>query len=157
MIPTRIALVTEHDLTDLLALMRGYCDFYEVTPTHEALAALARSLLADREHEGLQLIARDLQGRPLGFATLYWSWSTLSASRLAIMNDLFVSRTARGNGVGEALIDECRSWARRHGATRLTWQTAKDNERAQKLYDRMGAERSEWLDYSIDTSLDALL
>lgn len=156
MIPTRIAIVTEDDLTDLLALMRDYCDFYEVIPTHEALAALAQSLLADREHEGLQLIARDLQGRPLGFATLYWSWSTLSASRLAIMNDLFVTPTARGNGVGGALIDECRSWARRHGATRLTWQTAKDTSEL-RSYDRMGAERSEWLDYSIDTSLDDLL
>ena len=40
--------------------------------------------------------------------------------------------------------------ARRHGALSLGWQTAKDNARAQKVYERVGAERSEWLDYSLE-------
>ncbi len=34
----------------------------------------------------------------------------------------------------------------------LGWQTAKDNLRAQAVYDRVGGTREEWLDYSIDTS-----
>jgi len=156
MIPARIAPVTEEDLSDLLPLMRGYCDFYRVAPTDDALVSLARSLLADAGREGLQLLARDLDRRALGFATIYWGWSTLSTSSIAVMNDLFVVPDARGGGVGEALIEACRSWAHRHGATRLTWQTAKDNERAQRLYDRIGSKRSEWIDYSIATSRNDL-
>jgi RimJ/RimL family protein N-acetyltransferase len=31
------------------------------------------------------------------------------------------------------------------------WQTARDNQRAQALYDRIGARREEWLDYSLPT------
>ena len=42
-----IATVTEADLPDLLPLMRGYCDFYEVAPSDEALLALARVLIDD--------------------------------------------------------------------------------------------------------------
>ena len=49
--------VAEPDLGELLPLMRGYCDFYEVSPSDEALLALARVLIADPEREGVQLLA----------------------------------------------------------------------------------------------------
>ena len=54
--------VSEGDLDALLPLMRGYCDFYEVAPSDEALLALSRALIADPEREGLQLIARAEDG-----------------------------------------------------------------------------------------------
>ena len=141
--------VSESDLDALLPLMRGYCDFYEVAPTDEALLALSRALIADPEREGLQLIARGEDGEAVGFATIYWTWQTLDAGRLAVMNDLFVSEPARGSGLADALILACADEACRHGALSLGWQTAKDNNRAQKVYERVGAERSEWLDYSL--------
>jgi GNAT superfamily N-acetyltransferase len=141
--------VTEADLGDLLVLMRGYCDFYEADTPDEALLALSRALIADPVNEGVQLIARDDAGRAVGFATVYWTWQTLAASRLAVMNDLFVTADARGTGLADALIAACADEARGKGATSLGWQTAKDNQRAQKLYDRIGAKRSEWVDYSL--------
>lgn len=149
-----IDVVTEQDLDELLALMRAYCDFYDVAPTDEALLTLSRALLADPAREGIQLIARADDGRAIGFATIYWTWSTTSASRLAVMNDLFVTADARGGGTAEALIAACREHAARHGATRLSWQTALDNERAQRLYDRIGAKRSQWLDYDLPVAPD---
>jgi GNAT superfamily N-acetyltransferase len=144
-----IEVAAEPDLPELLPLMRGYCDFYEVAPSDEALLAMSRALIADPAREGLQLIARDAQGKAIGFATIFWSWSTSHAARIGIMNDLFVEPAARGTGVAEALIDECVERARTRGAAVLAWQTALDNHRAQKVYDRVGGERSEWLDYSL--------
>jgi GNAT superfamily N-acetyltransferase len=85
----------------------------------------------------------------VGFATIYWTWQTLAAARLAVMNDLFVADAARGTGLAERLIAACRERAAEHGARELAWQTAKDNARAQKVYDRIGGRRSEWLDYSL--------
>jgi GNAT superfamily N-acetyltransferase len=145
----RIARVAESDLPDLLPLMRGYCDFYEVTPSDEALLAMSRALIADPEREGLQLIARDDDGAAVGFATVFWSWSTLSAGRIGVMNDLFVVPAARGSGGADALIRACADAAREHGAVWLGWQTAKDNRRAQAVYERVGAERQEWIDYGL--------
>ena len=148
-----IAVVTEADLPELLPLMRGYCEFYEVDPADEALLALARTLIADPEHEGLQLIARDDGGAAVGFATIFWTWSTLSASRLGVMNDLFVAERARGGGVADALIEACAARCRERGATSLDWQTAHTNKRAQAVYDRIGARRDDrWLDYSLDVT-----
>jgi hypothetical protein len=69
-----IAPVGAGDLADLLPLMRGYCEFYGVVPTDEALLAVARTLIADPAREGVQLLARDRQGRAAGFATVFWLW-----------------------------------------------------------------------------------
>jgi GNAT superfamily N-acetyltransferase len=143
----RIERVREETLPDLLPLVRGYCDFYAVSPSDEQLLALSRALIADPEREGVQLLARDGDGRAIGFATVYWSWATTSAERIGVMNDLFVAPEGRGSGAAEALIEACRAECARHGAGKLTWQTALDNERARKVYDRVGATREEWLDY----------
>jgi GNAT superfamily N-acetyltransferase len=147
-----ITVVAEADLEELLPLLRGYCDFYEVAPSDEALLAVSRALIADPEREGLQLIARGVGGdevRAVGFATLYWTWQTLNAARLGVMNDLFVAEEARGTGLADRLIAACRERCVPHGARELAWQTAKDNYRAQKVYERVGAGKSEWLDYSL--------
>ena len=78
--------------------MRGYCDFYKVSPSDEELLALSRALIADPEREGVQLLARAPRRQGLGFATVYWTWQTLNAARLAVMNDLFVGRRRAGAG-----------------------------------------------------------
>jgi len=146
--PMGITVVAEEDLDELLPLMRGYCDFYEVAPSDGDLLALSRALIADPEREGVQLIARG-GGEAIGFATVYWSWTTTQAGRLAVMNDLFVTSAARGTGAAEALIEACAERGRAHGAVSLEWATALDNHRAQKVYDRVGGERSRWLSYSL--------
>ncbi len=146
----QIDIVGERDLPDLVPLMRAYCDFYRVGPSDEALLDMSRALLADTEREGLQLIARDGEDRAVGFATIFWSWSTLSAARIGVMNDLYVTPDARGSGLAEALIEACRERCVERGARELCWQTAKDNLRAQRVYERVGGRRAEWLDYSLE-------
>jgi GNAT superfamily N-acetyltransferase len=143
--------VAESDLGELLPLMRGYCDFYEASPSDDELLALSRAVIADPEHEGVQLLAR-ADGRAVGFATIFWSWATTTAERIAVMNDLFVAPEARGTGVAEALIEACRAECGARGAGKLTWQTAPDNAAAIKLYDRVGATREQWVDYWLPAS-----
>ena len=142
-----IAPVGASDMSDLVPLMRAYCDFYHVAPTDKDLIALATALVDDPDHEGVQLIARDAAGLGAGFATVYWTWSTTSAARIGVMNDLFVAEHARGRGLADRLIRECRTETARRGARRLTWQTAPDNFRAQAVYERIGATREQWVDY----------
>ena len=150
MSPAQIEVVGEQHLAELLPLLRGYCDFYEAAPSDEALLALSRALIADPQFEGVQLLARDEAGRSIGFATIFWSWSTTRAARIGIMNDLFVAPEGRGSGAAEALIAACARRCAERGAASLEWQTAVDNLRAQAVYERVGGERDErWLDYSL--------
>ncbi len=139
--------VAAPDLDELLPLMQAYCEFYETSPEPGSLLALARALIEDPAHEGIQLLARDADGHAVGFATVFWSWSTTDACRIGVMNDLFVAPSARGSGLAERLIEACRAECSGRGARRLTWQTAPDNRRAQAVYDRIGATREHWIDY----------
>lgn len=144
-----IETVDEAGLSVLLPLMRGYCDFYEVDPPDVDLLAMARALIADPDGEGFQLLARD-GDRAVGYATVCWGWATLSASRDAVLHDLYVHPDARGSGVATALIAACGRRAARGGAATLGWQTAGDNHAAQRVYARVGAQREQWVDYVLD-------
>jgi len=143
---------TEARLLGLLPLMRAYCDFYRVQPSDSALLSMARALMADPTHEGVQLIASD-GGEDVGFATLFWSWEATTSGRIGVMNDLYVVASSRGRGVGSALVAACLERCRRHGAIRMTWQTAPDNLVAQAVYDHLGATRESWVDYWLDTGV----
>ena len=147
--------VTTADLPELLPLVRAYCDFYEVNPADDALLAVSRALIDDPDREGVQLIARADNRDAIGFATVYWSWNTLIATRVGIMHDLFVVPSARGTGAADLLISACVDECRKHGATTLGWQTARGNMRAQRVYDRVGATREEWVDYWLNVNPEA--
>jgi GNAT superfamily N-acetyltransferase len=86
----------------------------------------------------------------LGYACLYWHFTSLIPAETVPMNDLFVDPAARGQGVGRALIEASADVARKRGAHHLEWATAPDNETAQRLYDATGAERSTWMTYELD-------
>lgn len=143
-----IGVVREGDIDDLLPLMRAYAEFYGVTPDNTRLIGIARTLIAE-PHEGAQFIARGDDREPLGFATVFLTWETLDAGRLAVMNDLFVAPAARGRGIGAELIAECLRFADARGAGKLAWQTAPTNEAAQRLYEQVGAVREDWVDYHL--------
>jgi len=145
-----IVTVTEEDLDDLLPLMRAYCDFYRSTPSDEALFEMSRALIADPGKEGVQFMARAGDGIAIGFASLFWTWETNAGGRVGVMNDLFVSPSARGKGAADALIAACRDRCRDRGAVRLEWVTAPENFRAQAVYNRVGATQSDWIDYWLD-------
>ena len=147
-----IQIVGQDDLDELLVLMRGYCDFYEVAPSDGRLRALSLALIEDPEREGLQLMAREADRSAVGFATIYWSWSTSRAGRLGVMNDLFVAERARGRGLADRLVLGCLERCRQRGAVALEWETALDNHRAQAVYDRLGGARERWLSYSLEVA-----
>lgn len=146
-----ISSVIESDFPELLVLMRGYCDFYEVSPSDQALTELMQSLV-NSPSEGCQLLARDSAGTAVGFATVYWTWQTLSAARTGLMNDLYVVPDARGRGWADALIDACGGQCREKGINTLIWQTALENERAQAVYERVGGKSERWMDWSLDVT-----
>jgi len=129
-------------------MIAAYQRFYEVPdPDDERNRTFFRRFLAPSD-DGLLLAAR-VNGELAGYACLYWTFSSLSAEEVVLMNDLYVAEEHRGSGVGRALIDAAAAVARDRGAGHLEWATAPDNERAQRLYDATGAERSVWVTYEL--------
>jgi ribosomal protein S18 acetylase RimI-like enzyme len=58
----------------------------------------------------------------------------VSAARILILNDLFVSPKARCLGIASKLLEAAASYGRAVGSVRLTLSTAVDNEAAQAVY-----------------------
>lgn len=144
----QIAPVAAAEFERLLPLIAAYQRFYGVERIDEERnRVFFRRFLAPSE-DGMLLGAR--RGEELlGFACLYWHFSSLSAGETVLMNDLFVREGARGNGIGRTLIEASAAVARERGAVCLEWATAPGNKRAQALYDSTGAERSEWVEYEL--------
>ena len=65
------------------------------------------------------------------------------------MNDLYVAPDARGSGLGAELIRACEAECAARGVEVLEWETAPSNARAQSVYDRFDAVRSEWVAYTL--------
>jgi ribosomal protein S18 acetylase RimI-like enzyme len=61
----------------------------------------------------------------------------------ARIEDVVVDESARGRGVGEALVRECLNVARKRGARVVELESAKPREAANRLYVRMGFELRE--------------
>jgi ribosomal protein S18 acetylase RimI-like enzyme len=59
---------------------------------------------------------------------------------VAILLSMWVAPTARGKGVGKALVDALVAWARADGFARLVLDVADDNQPAIALYARTGFE-----------------
>lgn len=149
--PLDVSPAAEADLDALLPLFAGYQRFYENDSPDDACNRAFFAQFVAPSDAGLLLVAKDGE-EAVGFANLYWTFSSVSAEAHALMNDLFVSETARSGGVGRALIDASRDAARERGITRMSWATALDNRRAQALYEQTGAERSVWFEYELPTA-----
>jgi GNAT superfamily N-acetyltransferase len=145
-----VGAVRAEEFEALLPLIAAYQTFYEVEEIDTARNRdFFRRFLAPSE-DGQLLAARDEDGAILGYACLYWHFSSLQATETVLMNDLFVAPAARGRGVGRALIEASAAVARERGAAWLEWATAPDNHTAQRLYDSLTSEKSTWLEYELD-------
>jgi GNAT superfamily N-acetyltransferase len=141
---------TEADLPALLPLVRAYADFYESSPPDAGLERMCRALIADPDGAGVLLAGCDAGGAVVGFAAMGWKWSSLRGAEVAYLEDLFVDPAARGSGLADALINACAERAREHGAPALSWLTKPDNHRARAVYDRVGADGDDFVEYELE-------
>lgn len=142
--PIRLAGVD--DVAVAATLFDAYRQFYGQPSDLELAQRFLRQRL--EAGESMVFLALDAAGRALGFTQLFPSFSSVSAARIFILNDLFVLPEARGRGVGKALLDAARHHARDRGAIRLELSTARDNP-ARHLYEAVGyVLDTEFLHYS---------
>jgi GNAT superfamily N-acetyltransferase len=147
-VDVRIEPIAEGQFETLVPMIAAYQGFYEAEDIRDDRnREFFRRFLSPSE-DGMLIGA--WRGRTLvGYACLYWHFSSTKAVETVLMNDLFVAVEARGEGVGRALIEAAADVARERGSPVLEWSTAPDNATAQRLYDSTGAEHSTWIEYEL--------
>jgi GNAT superfamily N-acetyltransferase len=139
---------TARDLDDLVPLFDAYRQFYG----RSSDLRLARDFLGARlsRRESVVLLAKDAIADALGFAQMFPSFSSVRAAPIYILNDLFVSPSSRGTGIGTQLLRVGADVARSKGAVRMKLSTAISNSTAQRLYEALGWKRDdEFYEYGL--------
>jgi GNAT superfamily N-acetyltransferase len=127
------------DLDLLVPLFDAYRQFYR-KPSDLGLAS--RFLLERFQHnQSIIFLAVRRDGSAVGFTQLFPSFSSVSAARILILNDLFVQPEARRMKVGSHLLSAAASFGRSIGAVRMTLFTEVTNVTAQALYEAEGWTR----------------
>lgn len=141
-----IAPVRPADRPDWEALFRAYQAFYNT----DASAAEPRvwDWIQTPDEPYWADIARDQAGRALGLVQYSLMHRSLSGAQVVYLSDLYTLPEARGLGVGRALIDHVRGFARANGYPSVRWLTAEGNSVARRLYDSY-APASGFILYSV--------
>lgn len=132
---------TPRDLGQLAPLFDAYRQFYG----QPADLPRAREFLGERlsREESLVLLAEGLDGNAVGFVQLYPTFTSVRTAPVYILNDLFVSESARHRGVATLLLEAAADLSRASGAVELRLSTAITNVAAQRLYEAMGWRRDD--------------
>jgi ribosomal protein S18 acetylase RimI-like enzyme len=132
----QIERATATDVDDLCVLFNDYRIFYEKDTDIEG----ARGFLNERisNQESVIFLSREEDGNVTGFVQLYPVFSSTRMKRLWLLNDLFVVPDHRRTGTAIALINTAKHFASETAACGLVLETAKTNQVANKLYQRVG-------------------
>ena len=85
------------------------------------------------------LVAEDNQAF-VGFATVYLDIVSVRFGQRAWVEDLAVAPHRRSGGIGKALLDAAKAWARDHGAARLELESGSARVDAHRFYEREGPD-----------------
>jgi GNAT superfamily N-acetyltransferase len=137
---------TDHD--EWAVLFAAYRDFYKLEPD-TAVIDRVWSWIMDDAHSVGALVAEE-DGRLLGIAH-HREFARPSAGSTGVyLDDLYTAPTARGRGVGRALIEHLCDRAVAQGHSTVRWITSETNATARILYDRI-ATQTAWVTYEIAT------
>ncbi|HRL94627.1 MAG TPA: GNAT family N-acetyltransferase [Pseudomonas sp.] len=136
--------ITAADHAAWLPLWQGYQRFYNADITPEVSALTWQRFLDPAEPMFAALAWQD--GVAVGLVHWIFHRSCWTVSDYCYLQDLYVAETARGGGVGRALIEQVYAAAQAYGANRVHWLTQEDNAQARQLYDRI-ASRSGFIQY----------
>ena len=138
---TAIHTAIPEDAALIAPLFDAYRQFYEQPADADAALAFITARL--ERGESVILLARRPDGSALGFCQLYPSFCSVLAAPIYVLYDRFVVPDARRLGVGRALLLAAEAHARATGHARMDLTTARNNLRAQALYESLGWVRDE--------------
>jgi len=140
--------VTPADFHQWKPLWDGYNAFYgregaTSLPDHITNSTWIRFFDA---YEPVHALVAERDGKLLGLVHFIFHRSTISIAPTCYLQDLFTLESARGAGVGRALIEAVYARAQEAACSRVYWLTHETNETAMKLYDKV-AEKSGFVVY----------
>lgn len=127
----------KEDMPQVLSLINQLA-YFEKEP--EAVIITVENLQQDGfgEHPAFFCFVAEINSKIEGIALGYNRYSTWKGKTIHL-EDLIVNETARGTGLGSALLDEFIKFGHQLGVKRINWEVLDWNEPAIKFYKQKGA------------------
>ena len=148
---------TRADLGLIAQLIRDLAEYEKLA--HEVRfdeAVLGQKLFGPRPYA--EVVIGELDGEAQGFALFFHNFSTFEGRPGIYLEDLYVRQTARGSGLGKALLAHLAALAVERDCARLEWSVLDWNAPAIGFYRQLGARAmDEWTGMRLDgEALNAL-
>ena len=141
---------TPDDVGTILRFIRELAVYEKLE--HEVVATeamLERELFGPRP--SCEAVIAESGGEAAGFALYFTSFSTFVGRSGVYLEDLFVSPSQRGRGIGKALLAHLAALAVERGCGRFEWAVLDWNAPAIAFYESLGARpMSGWTTYRLD-------
>ncbi len=125
--------LNSQNINAALVLFKKYQEFYQVQNIDEEKNHQHLQMILENEEIGKLFLIR-AQDTYAGFATIYYSFSSILAEKIAILNDIYVEENHRRKGFGKQLMEHCFSYLKTGEINTVRWMTDRDNEVAQRVY-----------------------
>ena len=147
---------TEADVPVILELIRQLAEYEQAADEVVATEEVLRKSLFEQHAAEVLLVEAD--GRSVGFAVFFTSFSTWLGLAGIFLEDLFVLPDERGKGYGKGLLQHLARIAVQRGCGRLEWNCLDWNQPSIGFYLSLGAEKMDcWTTYRLEgDTLDAL-
>ena len=135
----KIRPVTVNDYVQWKPLWDGYNEFYGrsgETTLDDAITQSTWARFLDM-NEPVHCLVAQSDGSLCGLAHFLYHRNTTLIEQSCYMQDLFTDKSARGKGVGRALIEAVSKHATENGSNAIYWHTHETNHTAMKLYDKV--------------------
>ncbi len=146
--PIHVRALTGADRAAWESLWTGYLRFYEEDVDPEVTDTVFARLVDPAWPQQRGYVAL-VEGELRGIANVGLQPSTWSTAEDCYLEDLFVDPSARGDGIGRALIEHLVATGREAGWRKVHWLTDTDNATARRLYDEVGV-LADQVRYTID-------
>ncbi|MGN6550520.1 MAG: GNAT family N-acetyltransferase [Pararhizobium sp.] len=125
------------DEPDWRRLWTAYLAFYQTTVPEEVYRSTFDRILRGGDYEPRGLLAFRA-GEAIGLVHYFFHRHCWKVENVCYLQDLYAAPSARGCGVGRALIEAVYAAADEAGCPSVYWMTQEFNQTARLLYDRIG-------------------
>lgn len=140
--------VDKQNFDEFLGLIDKLAEFEELSPPDERAKERLRSdgLLENPKYEAF---IGKIGTNPVGYVVYFFTYSTFLALPTLYLEDIFVLKEFRRQGVGKKMFKFVLDVAKREGCGRVEWAVLNWNMSAQKFYENNKAKQLEWYMYRL--------
>jgi len=138
--PFTLRSATPADVPTVLSFIRELAEYVHEPDAVTATEPVLHAALFGPEGPVAHAVIAELGAEPVGFAVYFFNFSTWLGKPGLYLEDLYVRPSARGNGVGKALLLHLAKIALARGCGRMEWSVLDWNESAIVFYKSLGAK-----------------